>query len=217
MTGSFPVADTGPGTRTVNKKTRLHPMFRNVDPGLVVKLAIFHIIVIALANYTVQFTGSLLGYHFTYAMFVFPLVILATDLTVRLSNRESARAIVGLAYIPAIFISAWLADWRIGLASGTAYLVGQMLDITVFQRIREKTTAWWPAPLVSTFFANIIDTYTFFAVAFHRSADEFMAANWLEIAHVDLGFKIGISIILFLPAYGILLNTLKKRVDLRPG
>ena len=58
-------------------------MLKNLDRALVTKMAIFHIVVIALANYTVQFTGSFMGYHFTYAMFVFPLVILATDLTVR--------------------------------------------------------------------------------------------------------------------------------------
>ena len=74
-------------------------MLKNIDRGLVIKLAVFHIIVIALANYVVQFTGTFAGYHFTYAMFVFPLVILATDLTVRLSNKENARVIVGLAYI----------------------------------------------------------------------------------------------------------------------
>lgn len=191
-------------------------MLKNIDRGLVIKLAIFHIVVIALANYTVQFTGTFAGYHFTYAMFIFPLVILATDLTVRMSNKENARVIVGLAYIPAILISAWLADWRIGLASGTAYLVGQLLDITVFQKIREKTTAWWPAPLISTFFANIIDTYTFFSVAFHNSVDEFMAANWFEVATVDLCFKIIVSILLFLPAYGVLLNHFGKRFDLSP-
>ena len=186
-------------------------MLKNLDRTLVAKMAIFHIVVIALANYTVQFTGMFMGYHFTYAMFVFPLVILATDLTVRLSGKENARVIVSLAYIPAILISAWLADWRIGIASGTPYLVGQLLDIFVFQKVREKSTAWWPAPLISTFFANIIDTYTFFFVAFQNSADEFMAANWFEIATVDLVFKVVVSIALFLPAYGVLLNYLTGR------
>ena len=186
-------------------------MLKIINPNLVVKLAIFHIVVIALANYSVQFTGQFAGYHFTYAMFVFPFVILATDLTVRMSGKENARLIVGLAYIPAILISAWLADWRIGIASATAYLVGQLLDIFVFQKVRERSTAWWPAPLLSTFFANIIDTYTFFSVAFHNSANEFMAANWFEVATVDLCFKIAVAIILFLPAYGVLLNGLTNR------
>ncbi len=189
-------------------------MLNTLDKKRVVQIALFHIAIIALANYTVQFTDTFMGYYFTWAMFVFPLVILATDLTVRLSNQFNARVIVGIAYIPAILISAWLADWRIGLASGTAYLVGQLLDITVFQRVRERTKLWWPAPLLSTFFANIIDTYTFFSVAFYQSANEFMAANWVEVATVDLGFKIVVSMVLFLPAYGVLLNLLGRKTIL---
>ncbi len=178
------------------------------------RLALLHICIIALANYTVQFTGTFLGYHFTWAMFVFPLVILATDLTVRLSGQGTARRIVGTAYIPAILVSAWLADWRIGLASGTAYLVGQLVDISVFQRIRERYPAWWVAPAISTFFANIIDTYVFYSAAFLRSSDAFMAQHWPAIASVDLVFKIVVSIVFFLPAYGITLRFLKRRMAL---
>ncbi len=188
---------------------------QNINRRLIAKLTVFHIVVIAAANYGVQFTQTLWGYTFTWGMFIFPLVVLATDCTVRLSNKDNARVIVSLAYIPAILISVGLADWRIGLASGTAYLVGQFVDITVFQRIRERMTQWWVAPLVSTFFANIVDTYVFFAAAFHRSADPFLAENWIEIATIDLIFKILISIILFLPAYGILLNYLQKRLMTR--
>ena len=152
-----------------------------------------------------------MGYDFTWAMFVFPAVILATDLTVRLSGQQNARWIVGLAYVPAVLISVWLADWRIGLASGTAYLVGQLLDIYVFQKIREKSSSWWVAPAISTFFANIVDTYVFYSGAFYQSSDAFMAANWFPIATVDLIFKIVVSIIFFLPAYGVLLNFLQSR------
>jgi len=186
-------------------------MLENINRGLVARLVVFHIVVIALANYTVQFSGTFIGYHFTWGMFVFPMVILATDLTVRLSNQYNARVIVGLAYIPAIVISTWLADWRIGPASATAYLVGQMMDITVFQKIREKVRQWWVAPMISTLFANIVDTYVFFFAAFHRSSNEFMAANWPQVASVDLAFKIIVSIVVFLPVYGVLLNYLKTR------
>ena len=186
------------------------PTIRN--PKLVCNLALFHVAVIALANYAVQFTASVAGYHFTWGMFVFPLVILATDLTVRLSNQHNARIIVAIAYAPAILISAWLADWRIGIASGTAYLFGQLLDIAVFQKIRERSRRWWTAPMISTFFANITDTYLFYAVAFHRSTDAFMAGHWMELATVDLGFKIVVSILVFLPVYGVLLNYLRLRV-----
>lgn len=185
---------------------------KNVSGKLVVQLVLFHVIIIALANYLVQFTDSFLGYTFTWAMFIFPVVILATDLTVRLSNQYNARLIVGIAYVPAILISAWLADWRIGIASGTAYLVGQLVDIWVFQGVRERSASWWTAPLISTFFANIIDTYVFYSSAFYRSADAFMASNWVEIATIDLIFKIVVSILLFLPLYGIVLNIVQKKL-----
>ena len=187
-------------------------MNKQTYPNLILKLVLFHIFVIVVANYTVQFTGVFLGYPFTLAMFVFPLVILATDLTVRLSNQHNARIIVAIAYVPAILISAWLADWRIGIASGTAYAIGQMLDITVFQRVRQRSAGWWVAPMISTVFANIVDTYIFFSAAFYRSTDPFMAANWFQVATVDLAFKIVVSILIFLPAYGVLLKHLQKRV-----
>ena len=187
-------------------------MLANINPKLAGALVLFHITVIALANYAVQFTGAFAGYHFTWGMFVFPLVILATDLTVRLSSQRTARLIVAVAYLPAILISAWLADWRIGIASGTAYLAGQLLDIIVFQKIRERNNAWWPAPLLSTLCANLLDTYTFYAIAFHRSTDPFMAANWFELATADLAFKVLLAILIFLPVYGVLLNHFKARM-----
>ena len=179
---------------------------------LILKLALLQVVIIALANYTVQFTNTFLGYHYSYGMFVFPAAILATDLTIRLSGQANARIIVAIAFVPAILISAWLADWRIGLASGFAYLFGQLLDILVFQHIRERSLAWWPAPLISTFVANVIDTYTFYFTAFYRSGDPFMAANWIEIATVDLCFKVVVCVVLFLPFYGILLHRLQARV-----
>jgi len=190
------------------------PAPRSRARPLISALVGFHIAIIALANFTVQFTSSFHGYEYSYGMFVFPLVILATDLTVRLSGQHNARIIVGIAYVPAILISAWLADWRIGLASGTAYLVGQLIDIRIFQRVRDAARSWWMAPLISTFFANIIDTYLFYAAAFYRAPDSFMAANWPEIATVDLAFKIVVSIVLFLPVYGLSLNYLQRRFAL---
>ena len=180
--------------------------------SLTFKLALLQIVIIALANYTVQFTNSFLGYHYSYGMFIFPAAILATDLTVRLSGQSNARKIVSIAFLPAILISAWLTDWRIGLASGLAYLSGQLLDILVFQRIRERSRAWWPAPLISTFFANIIDTYIFYFAAFYASDDLFMSDNWAGIATIDLCFKVVVCVVLFLPFYGMLLHRLQARL-----
>ena len=141
--------------------------FENVNRGLLVQLVLLHLCIIVASNYIVQFGGTFMGYHFTWAMFVFPLVVIATDLTVRLTNKYQARAVIAIAFPPAIIISAALADWRIGLASGFAYLIGQLFDVSVFQMVREKfTESWWVAPALSTFVANIVDTYLFFFAAF---------------------------------------------------
>jgi uncharacterized PurR-regulated membrane protein YhhQ (DUF165 family) len=182
------------------------------DRQAIVILFIFHIVIIAVSNYLVQFPVTFGAVTFTWAMFTFPLVVLATDLTIRLMGQATARAVVGLAYIPAILISVYLADWRIGIASGTAYLVSQLLDIFVFQRIRERVVAWWAAPLVATLISNVIDTYTFFGVAYYNSVDSFMAENWVHIASVDLIFKTIFSLSIILPLYGVVLNYALKRV-----
>lgn len=176
-------------------------------------LWLFHIFIIAISNYLVQFPETFYDITFTWAMFTFPLVILATDLTVRLSGQQSARIVVALAYLPAIFISIYLADWRIGFASGTAYLIGQFLDISVFQRIRSQSNNWWAAPLIATLISNVVDTYTFYSIAFHNSVDEYMAENWVQIANVDLIFKTIISLIVILPLYGLLLSYLTKKIQ----
>jgi uncharacterized PurR-regulated membrane protein YhhQ (DUF165 family) len=189
-----------------------------VDRSLLWKLVLTHLVIIAASNYIVQFSGMIFGYHFTWAMFIFPLVVIATDLTIRLTNKYQARMVVAIAFIPAIFISSYIATPMIGLASALAYLVGQLFDVSVFQKIREAfTERWWVAPAVSTFVANIVDTYLFFWAAFAYGNDEFMAANWLEIATVDVIFKIIVSFVMFLPIYGVLLRYLRTRMEVGTG
>lgn len=189
-----------------------------VDRSLLWKLVLTHLVIIAASNYIVQFSGMIFGYHFTWAMFIFPLVVIATDLTIRLTNKYQARMVVAIAFIPAIFISSYIATPMIGFASALAYLVGQLFDVSVFQKIREAfTERWWVAPAVSTFVANIVDTYLFFWAAFAHGNDEFMAANWLEIATVDVIFKIIVSFVMFLPIYGVLLRYLRTRMEVGTG
>ena len=96
---------------------------------------------------------------------------------------------------------------RIAIASFMAYLLGQIMDVSVFNRLRQ-TKQWWVAPSCSTLFGNALDTLAFFAIAFYNSPDAFMAENWVEIALVDYGFKLLISLGLFVPMYGVLLNYL---------
>lgn len=194
--------------------------FADVDKKLVGMLVLLHLFIIALSNWAVQFGGTLWGtdLQFTWGMFTFPFIVVATDLTVRLTDKYTARSVVAIAFIPAILISSYIATPMIGFASAFAYLLGQLLDVSVFQRIREKLTeVWWVAPAISTVFANILDTYAFFWAAFAYSDDPFMSVHWLEIASVDVVFKIITSFVLFLPVYGVLLAWLRKRVTVGVG
>ncbi|OUE42500.1 hypothetical protein BZY95_10045 [Billgrantia desiderata SP1] len=194
-------------------------------------LVSFHILVIAASNYLVQLPFTLFGFHTTWGAFSFPFIFLATDLTVRLFGKEPARAIIMRVMLPALLISyvvsvvfprgsfaglEALGEWnlfvaRIALASFAAYVLGQLLDVQVFDRLR-NLRAWWVAPAVSTVLGNLADTAAFFALAFHRSPDPFMAANWVEIAIVDYVIKLGISLLFFLPLYGVLLSWLSRRL-----
>jgi uncharacterized integral membrane protein (TIGR00697 family) len=84
----------------------------------------------------------------------------------------------------------------------------------VFQYVRERfTQQWWAAPALSMVVANFIDSYVFFSIAFQGGADEYMAANWPEIALSQSILKIVVGFIVFLPAYGLLLNFMKKRLN----
>ena len=96
--------------------------FTEVDKATVAKLFLFHVFIIGLSNYLVQFPAEFAGIPFTWAMFTFPLVLVATDLTVRLTNKSNARAVIAMAFIPAIIVSAELSTIRIGLASAFVYL-----------------------------------------------------------------------------------------------
>lgn len=197
-------------------------LFQDVDRKMVMKLALLHVLVIIVSNALVSIPVEIFGVKLTWAAFTFPLVVLATDLTVRLLGKGIARATIAAAYPLAIIgsIAVVLAEGapesvalRIGFASATAYAIGTMLDVYVFQFIREKfTQQWWAAPALSTIVANIIDSYTFFGVAFNGSADAYMAQHWFEIAGSQTVLKIVVGLLVFLPAYGVLLNYLKKRL-----
>ena len=208
-------------------------LMAGVDRTLVRNLVILHTLVIAVSNYLVTirfdlFPGADLpifgSFPLAAAAFTFPIVVVATALTVRLVGKEAGRAVVAMAIIPAIVASVLvllaLGDphaFRVGFASGTAYAIGTMLDVYVFQAIREKySKAWWAAPAISTIAANIIDTYSFFYVAFAGSLDaegnlSWIGANWHVVAQNNTLTKIVVGLIVFLPAYGILLNSLQKK------
>lgn len=194
-------------------------------------LTAFHITVIAASNYLVQIPFQIFGMHTTWGTFSFPFIFLATDLTVRIFGAQRARVIVFRAMLPALAISYIISVifhdgifqkaaaltvfdsfvFRIATASFIAYVFGQLLDIKVFARLRNHRK-WWIAPSASTILGNLLDTLVFYGVAFWASTDEFMAIHWPEIAALDYAFKILVSLLLFLPLYGLLLRFLTDKI-----
>jgi uncharacterized PurR-regulated membrane protein YhhQ (DUF165 family) len=196
-------------------------ILQGVDRALVYKLMLAHIVIIALSNYLVQFKIDVFGNPLAVAAFTFPLVVVLTDLTVRMLGKETGRAVITLAFIPAILVSMLVVKlggapdsvaFRIGLGSGVAYFVSNLLDVYVFQYFREKYKTWWIAPSLSAVVSTFIDTYAFFFTAFYKGANEFMAANWHIVATNNSISKILVSLLVILPAYGVLLNYLQRKV-----
>ena len=186
----------------------------DLNRKLITYLVLGHCFIIAISNYLVQFPINIFGLDYTIGTFTFPIIVLATDLTVRLSNATNARKVIGYAFIPAFIISYIFADFRIAIASVLAYSIGQLLDVFVFSKVRERvgddgfnlSSYWYLAPVLSTFFAQLIDTYLFYGVAFYNSADDFMRENWDLIAFNDFILKLVVCYLAFLPIYVLILN-----------
>ena len=198
-------------------------MFGNINKQTLIYLVLFQIIVITVSNFLVSIPIEFLNLKLTWSAFSFPLVVLAIDLTIRILGKSIARATIAISYPFAIIssISVLLIEGssvnealRIGFASASAYGISTLLDVYIFQVIREKYKYWWLAPSVSTVFANVIDTFVFFYAAFFNSTDDYMKENWTEIAVNQSFIKIVIGLLFFLPFYGILLNYLMKKIKI---
>ena len=196
-------------------------MFKNINKQILTYLVLFQIIVITVSNFLVSIPIELLNLKLTWSVFSFPLVVLAIDLTIRILGKSIARATIAISYPFAIISSIGVLliegssvneALRIGFASASAYGISTLLDVYIFQVIREKYKYWWLAPSVSTVFANVIDTFVFFYAAFYNSTDDYMKENWTEIAVNQSFIKIVIGLLFFLPFYGILLNYLMKKI-----
>ncbi|MEE9444924.1 MAG: 7-cyano-7-deazaguanine/7-aminomethyl-7-deazaguanine transporter [Cocleimonas sp.] len=205
---------------------------------ILLPLVLLHLVVIAASNYLVQIPVTVFGFQTTWGAFTFPIIFLATDLTIRLYGAPHARRIIFLAMVPAIIISYLLSVIffegnftgfpqlselntfvaRIAVASFLAYVIGQLLDIFVFSALRKNTgnntnKNWWIPPAFSSVIGTLIDTIIFFVIAFYKSTDEFMANNWPEIAMVDYVFKLVVSLLIFVPIYGVLMNSFSKKLS----
>lgn len=146
-------------------------------------------LVVAASNYLVQFP---INDWLTWGAFSYPFAFLVTDLTNRAFGARRARLVVAVGFLVAIVLSLALAPWRIAVASGGAFLLGQLLDVQVFDRLRRAS--WWLAPLISSGLASVIDTFVFFGGAFAGEG-----LPWVTWALGDLGVKLAMAFLLLVP------------------
>ena len=145
--------------------------------------------VVAGANVAVQYP---INEWLTWGAFTYPFAFLVTDLTNRRLGPERARTVVYVGFALAVVLSTLLATPRIALASGSAFVTAQLLDIFVFNRLRRLP--WWQAPLISSGIASVWDTAVFFGLAFAGTG-----LPWITWAIGDLGAKAAMALALLLP------------------
>lgn len=193
-------------------------------------VALMTIVVVA-SNVLVQYplpgsiAGMQLGDLLTWGAFSYPIAFLVTDLTNRQFGPRTARKVVIAGFAVAILLSVLVATPRIAIASGSAFLLGQFLDISLFNKLR--TQSWWRAPLVGSLFGSLLDTMIFFSFAFapffvfFGPNDGFALENapvlgvmateaprWISWALGDLSVKIIVGLVMLLP-YGALMSVVR--------
>ena len=174
-------------------------------------LAFSMALVVALSNYLVQFPVNYIGLQdiFTYGAFSYPVAFLITDLANRKYGKTVARKIVYLGFVLGVALTLFfstdfsnLISKRIAIGSGSAFLIAQLLDIQVFDRLRKKV--WFVAPLVSSLIGSSIDTFLFFSIAFYGTG-----INWVTLSLGDLFVKIFVALIMLIP-FRILLSYVQE-------
>lgn len=174
--------------------------------------------VVAASNVLVQYPVQQFGLAelLTWGAFTYPLAFLVNDLTNRRFGPAVARQVVYFGFALAVMLSFWLATPRIALASGSAFLVGQLLDIGVFNRLRRMS--WWQAPLAGSLIGSALDTVIFFSLAFAGDADMSFPVTyastgitvplWVGLAFFDFLVKVSCALLALVP-YGALMGWLK--------
>ena len=126
--------------------------------------------IVAASNFLVQYPVAVqlgpinLGDILTWGAFTYPVAFLVTDLSNRAFGPAKTRLVVVAGFVVAVILSIYLATPRIAIASGTAFLAAQLLDISIFHRLRDG--AWWKAPMFSSLVSSALDTAIFFSMAF---------------------------------------------------
>jgi len=147
------------------------------------------IVIVTGANIAVQYP---INDWLTWGAFTYPVSFLVTDLTNRNMGPAVARRVVYVGFVLGVALSFYFAGWRIALASGSAFLVAQLLDVQIFDRLRRGI--WWRAPFVSSTLASVIDTALFFGLAFAGTG-----LPWVTWAIGDYGVKLAMALGLLIP------------------
>ena len=129
----------------------------------------------------------------------YPVAFLVSDLLNRRYGPRAARRVAWAGFAAAIFVSVWVASPRIAIASGSAFICAQLLDIKVFDRLRHQ--AWWRAPVVSGIAAACLDTALFFSIAFAGTG-----TPWITWGLGDLAVKLALNLLMLLPFRALMWN-----------
>jgi len=172
-----------------------------IKSQLFLLLAFFMAFIVALSNYLVQFPINYFGLQnlLTYGAFSYPIAFLVTDLSNRRYGKNTAKKIVYLGFALGIILTLYfstnysdLISIRIAIGSGTAFLVAQLIDVNIFDRLRKKI--WFVAPLTSSLIGSSIDTFLFFFISFYGTG-----INWITLSLGDFLVKIFIALIMLIP------------------
>ena len=167
-------------------------------------------VVVLSSNYLVQFPIKYYGLEeiLTYGAFTYPIAFLITDLANRSYGKLAARKIVYIGFIIGISFTLFfttnfsdLISVRIAIGSGTAFIVSQLLDVQIFDKLREKE--WFVAPLTSSFIGSAVDTFLFFSISFYGTG-----IAWVTLSVGDLSVKIFVTLLMLIP-FRLLLGTFK--------
>ena len=174
-------------------------------------LAFSMALVVTLSNYLVQFPVNYIGLQdlLTYGAFSYPVAFLITDLSNRRYGKNTAKKIVYLGFGLGVFLTFYfstnysdLISIRIAVGSGVAFLTAQLIDVNIFDRLRQKE--WFIAPLTSSLIGSIIDTFLFFSISFYGTG-----INWVTLSFGDLFVKIFVSLTMLIP-FRFLLSYVKE-------
>ena len=182
--------------------------------NLYYKLSILMGLVVVISNYLVQFPVQLMGLNeiLTYGAFSYPVTFLITDLANRAYGKAVAKKVVYVGFVIGILLTLFVStnfediiSIRIAIGSGVAFFVAQNLDIQIFDQLRKKS--WFVAPLYSSTFGSLTDTFLFFSISFYATG-----IPWITLALGDLAVKLIITLVMLIP-FKLLLLKIRDYTD----